>query len=62
MSFKKLFFTLGAIPLIPIFINHFNIEIKNKEELFKSVDHIKKGTKGIIKFTYDQIKEILEGE
>ena len=34
--------------------NIFDIEIKNKEELFESIDYIKKGTKGIVKFSYHQ--------
>ncbi len=62
MSFKKVFFFLAGLPLIPIAINHFNIEVKNKEELFESVEHIKKGTKGLLRFSYNQIKEILESD
>ena len=62
MSFKKVFFFLAGLPLIPMAINHFNIDIKNKEELFESIDHIKKGSKGLIKFSYNQIKEMLEGD
>lgn len=62
MSFKKVFFLLAGLPLIPIAINHFNIEVKNKEQLFESVEHIKKGTKGLLRFSYNQIKEILEND
>jgi hypothetical protein len=62
MSFKKIFCFLSVLPLIPVAINHFDIEINNKQELFDSVDHIKKGSKGLLRFSYNQIKEILEGD
>ena len=60
MSLKHFVGTLAGISVIPIIIKHFDIEIKNKEELFESIDYIKKGTKGIVKFSYHQIKDILE--
>ena len=62
MSFKKIFIFLAGLPAVPLAINHFNIEVKNKEELFESVEHIKKGSKGLLKFSYNQIKEILESD
>ena len=62
MSFKKVFFFLAGLPAVPLAINHVNIDIKNIEELFECVEHIKKGSKGLIRFSYNQIKEILEGD
>jgi len=60
MSLKHLVGAITGISIVPIIIKHFDIEIKNKEELIQSIDHIKKGTKGILKFSYNQIKDILE--
>ena len=55
MSIRKIIFFLGGLSFTPTIINHFKLD-------FKSIDDIKKGTRGLIKFSYNQIKDIIEGD
>ena len=60
MNLKQIVILVSGISLVPVLINHFDIDIKNKKDLIDSVDHIKKGTAGLIRFSYGQIKDFLE--
>jgi hypothetical protein len=60
MNLKQIVVLVSGISLFPVLVNHFDIDIKNKEDLVESVDHIKKGTAGLVRFTYGQIKDFLE--
>jgi hypothetical protein len=62
MSIRKIIFFLGGLSFTPTIINHFKLDFKRKKELFESIDDIKKGTRGLIKFSYNQIKDIIEGD
>ena len=60
MNLKQIVILVSGISLVPVLINHFDIEISNKKELIDSVEHIKKGTAGLVRFSYGQIKDFLE--
>jgi hypothetical protein len=60
MNLKQIVVLVSGISLVPVLINHFDIEIKNKKELIDSVEHIKKGAAGLVRFSYCQIKDFLE--
>lgn len=60
MSLKQILFTVSGISVIPLVIKHFDIKLNNEEELFKNINKISSGTKGLLKYSFNEFKNFLE--